>query len=221
MTSSIINGSVIFDLKILKGKQKNRKRESSTSYLQIDISKYVKYKRDADRHIVNFINKNNMQIKTVIDTMAGRGVFTEYLLRINCVEKIIINDMAKDCYEYLKNKFGKNPIIKEITNRDFFDMNLERHVDLVVIDFNNFTWNKAEQVNSFLGWVGRNRDNFSYLLYTDSFYYSLKFLSNKDKGTVGEKYEEYLQRAVDHLCMELLTSYVYKNKNCSILLLKN
>ncbi len=98
-------------------------------------------------------------------------------------------------------------------------MDLEAPVDLVFIDFNNFTWNKEAQVTPFVNWLNRNRRFLKYFLYTDSFYFSLKF--TKDETEAQEKYSAYLNRVEEALSMKLLTYYVFKNKNCSLLLLEN
>jgi hypothetical protein len=170
--------------------------------------------------MVQFINDNNLDIKVVLDAMAGRGIWSSYLLKISSLRKLILNDFSEDCYQYLREKFKGNYKVKHIWNLDFFLLDLsDINPDLLVIDFNVFTWNKKDQVNQFLSWLKINRKYFSYLAYADSFYYSLKFL--KDEEERDRKYQEYLIRAQDNLKMELLFNNVYKSKNCSVLLLEN
>jgi adenine-specific DNA methylase len=198
------------------------KRNEQTSYLDIDISKYVKQKREACRFLLfllNFIKKNKIDIKTIADVMAGCGIVTEYLLKIDGVEQLILNDLAEDCCLYLKKKFKNQEKIAAILNQDFFELDLMKQTDLVFVDFNNFTWNKEGQASPFLAWVERNKKCFSYLLYCDSFYYSLKFL--KDKTQLENKYQDYLNQAEKNLKMKLIMNYVHKSKNCSWVLLKN
>ncbi len=170
--------------------------------------------------MVDFINNEyGGKIKTGLDSMAGRGILTEHLLCIDGLEELVINDLAEDCHSHLQNKFASDKRVKGVLNCDFFRLNLEKETDLVVVDFNNFTWNKKEQVRLFLDWVKRNRDFFSFLLYSDSFHYSLKFL--KDKTQARPKYQTYLNSVEESLSMKLLTDCVYKNKDCSLILLKN
>ena len=194
------------------------KRTAETSYLKINTAKYEIYKRDAARSLIRFIN-DNCHIKTAIDAMAGRGIITKYLLRINSLEQLILNDLAKDCYLHLCSTFGKMEKIKTILNQDFFSLNLEKEVDLIVIDFNNFTWNKKKQVQSFSAWLNRNRNFFHYLLYSDSFCYSLKFV--KDKTESEKKFQAYLKRIEKSTSMKLINKYLYKNKDCCLILLEN
>ena len=200
-----------------------KKRTLETSYLKIDNSRYVKHKRDAIRYMIDFINNNYAgMVKTAYDGMAGKGIFTEYLLQIDGLEDLRLNDKAEDCYMYLLQKFHNHPKITRITNTDFFHVVLGvlgRRADLVVVDFNNFTLNRKDQVDAFLEWIHYNRQWLNLLLYTDSFYFSLKFL--KDESERQTKYQEYLKRVEEALKMKIVADYPYKNKGCSLILLQN
>lgn len=193
-------------------------RNEKTSYLKINTSKYLTYKRDAIRSVIRYINDDDeISIKTAIDMMAGVGTITSHLLLIEDLERLIINDLAEDCYSYLQKKFNGTEKINGIFNRDFFEFDLEEKTDLVVVDFNNFTINK-KYTNLFLEWLRRNREYFSYLLYSDSFHYSLKFIKGEQEKF--SKYKNYLKRVEELLAMKIIFHYEYRNNDCSLILLK-
>lgn len=195
-----------------------KRRHPLISDLQKSISqKEILERRDAMRYFINFIKAHNLNITTVLDMLSGRGIFAEVLLTIEGLEKLILNDISKDCYDHLKSKF-KPPQIT-VLNQDMYSISINIPIDMVVIDFNTFTWNKTDQVPPFLNWVSRHRKMFSYLLFTDSFYYSLKFI--KDASLRENTYQNYLRRTEQELSMKLLASYEYKTGNCSSLLLEN
>jgi hypothetical protein len=196
---------------------KNKKRRTAEiSCLRVRRNIW-KYARAAERKIVQFINENELDIRTVMEYMSGRGEYTSYLLQINGLEEIILNDMAPDCYELLLNKFRDTPLVTEILNRNFFEFDLEKPTDLIVIDFNNFTWNKEDLAKGFHQWINRNRNTFKYLLYTDSFHFSLKF---KPKESRNEKFFLYRKRVEKELKMKLITYVNLGNGDCSLILLE-
>lgn len=203
---------------------RSTKAKYEKSYLLINSARYMHYKRDALRRMVRYINQNQSEltIKTALDAMAGKGITVEYLLRIRGLEELIINDLARDCYEYLlKSGFRKNEKLKAIWNRDFFDIVLNK-TDLVFVDFNGFTWNsymRKPLLKSFEDWIDKNRNSFQYLLYSDSFYYSLKFLKSSEE--VEEKFNNYLNLVEEKSKMKILSHFVYANKDCALILLKN
>jgi hypothetical protein len=201
------------------------RRGSDTSFMKQNMTIDGPAAVEAYQDILNFLHNNkDLNIKTALDAMAGKGVMSSYLLQIRTLEELTLNDFAEDCYQYLQKKFERELRIKAVLNRDFFHMDLSsdftrKGFDLVVIDFNNFTWNKKDLVEPFQIWLDRNRKRFTYLMYCDSFYYSLKFM--KDASQREEKYQAYLQRTQTELDMKLLKDHVYKSKSCSLLLLKN
>lgn len=211
----------LFPIDDFETKKKVRRRED-TSHFKQRLDKDIVSAQKAHQDIVRFINQSkDMKIKRVLEAMSGGGMYTNSLLNIEGLEEIILNDFSEDCYSYLKNRFKDNPKVKDIWNLDFYTIDLKQvgKIDLLVIDFNTFTWHKKEQVDKFLYWLKNNRKYFSYLVYSDSFYYSLKFV--KDEEVRNKKYEEYLKKVQEYLNMELLYNHVFGSKNCSILVLEN
>lgn len=200
------------------------RRMENTSCLHVrrDIERYA---REAERQMLHFLN-DNCHIQTVVEAMSGRGVWTEYLLKLNGLQTLTLNDMAPDCYALLVERFQNIPAVTRITNCDFFSQALEERVDLVVIDFNTFTWNaytrnQKRQVLRFADWLEHNRARFRYLIYTDSFSYSLKF--KKDYWTLEDPtthaaYQAYMDKAIAAMGMTLMYQVVTKNRDCALTL---
>ena len=201
-------------------KVKTINRQSDTSFMKQNMKLDGLSAVRAYMDVFGYIRDNRMNIKTAIDMMAGKGVMSSYILQIPTLQDIVLNDMAEDCYQYLKDKFMNEKRVKVIWNKDYREISLRDFpADLVAIDFNNFTWNKKDQVEPFKTWLEHNRDYFRYLLYCDSFYFSLKFL--KDEQVREKKYQDYLKRVENELSMRLLKEHVYQSKNCSLFLLEN
>jgi len=70
------------------------------------IDKYIH-----QNNIINFIKKNNLDIKTFIDVGAHKGKYTDLILK-NCeINKVLIIEPQKNIYNYLKLKYKyKNKI---------------------------------------------------------------------------------------------------------------
>ena len=195
-------------------------RRSGTSFMKQNTKLDGLSAVRAYRDVFGYIQDNRLNIKTAIDMMAGKGVMSSYILQLPTLQDLILNDRAEDCYQYLKDKFKHEKRVRAIWNKDYREISLgDSLVDLVVIDFNNFTWNKKDLVEPFKTWLEHNRDYFRYLLYCDSFYFSLKFLNDEEVREV--LYEFYLKRVENELGgMRLLTAHDYQSKSCSLFLLE-
>ena len=95
---------------------------------------------DIAKDIVSFLSDS--KTKTIIEIGPGKGILTNYLLRISHKE-IKFVEIDEECVSYLKNKYSN--IEKHLINGDFLNINLNLFKQPLSI-IGNFPYNISSQI---------------------------------------------------------------------------
>ena len=188
------------------------KRKSTDSYTKLPYKKYKKHKIHAIKNILGYFNVRSPYI--IFDMMAGVGICYKLVKNYLNVHEYIMNDINLECINFLNSKFPNN----KITQRDAWRIRLRKKFDIVLFDCNNFTLNKPEK-KKLIRWIVLNKSKFDYLILTDSFRFSLKFLKTTEMREIAWK--EYVKRIEDELQLSIKRISIYDNNDCALFILKN
>ena len=114
-------------------------------------------------------------VETIADAMAGCGFSVAVLKSVFPDSKLILNDWDKQCYENLKLNFPES----SIANEDINKWELWGKVDLLFIDFNNFT---LKRIDDWKPTILRLSEKCKNLIITDSACFGFRMGNLKTYG---------------------------------------
>ena len=110
-------------------------------------------------------------INIIFDVMAGSGFSGKVFQNVFPKSKLILNDMDKKCFTVLKNNFPNCTVY----NSRAEDIEINKKIDLVFVDFNNFTLFRFKMGVWKLVMDRIHLIHPKYYLFTDSSCYQEKF----------------------------------------------